>query len=260
MKKYCTLFAAYLKQSMAYRADALMSAGFSFFKVLIAYLLWRMLIPDGGTLGGFTLPEMVAYTMISAAITPFVISNEAMFDFAGEVRSGKFARYLYTPINSFGVFVSSSLARTLPKCLFTALCCGVWSLVFRDVMTPVAFSAILAALPVLGMMVVFVVLMDYLISCLSFKYTDILGVIFTSQSLISLFSGSLAPLEVLFGSAPLWSPFYYLVGYPALLLLGRAPVSPWVATAVLGGYTLLLLTLCLTVARGSRRYFEGVGA
>ena len=260
MKKYLQLFACYLKQSLAYRADAIAGAVFSFFGVLIAYLLWRALIPGGATLNGFTLPEMVAYSMCSAAITPFAMENEAIFVFANEVRSGKFAKYLYTPVSAFGVFVCSSLARALPKCLFTALCCVLWSTIFHGIMAPVAPLAILRALPVLLLMVAFVVLLNYLISCLSFRYTDILGVILIRGTLLSLFAGSLAPLEVLFGGAPVWSPFYYLVGYPALLMLGRAPVPPWLAAAVLGGYTLLLLALCLTVARGSRRYFEGVGA
>ena len=260
MRKYVTLFSSYLKQSMAYRGDALLSAGLSFFQVLIAFLLWRMVIPAGGTLRGFTLPEMVAYTMCSAAISPFVLADGAMFAFAEEVRSGKFAKYLYTPINAFGAFVCSSLARALPKSLFTALCCVLWSLLFHGVMAPIAPLAILRALPLLALMVVFVVLLDYLIACLSFRYTDILGVVFMRGTLLSLFAGTLAPLEVLFGGAPLWSPFYYLVGYPSLLMLGKTTVSPWLAAAVLGGYTLLLLTLCLTVARGSRRHFEGVGA
>ncbi len=260
MKKYTTLFSSYLKQAMAYRTDAIVSAALSFFSVLVYYLLWSMLIPDGGTLNGFTLPEMVAYTMCSAAITPFAMSNEAMFEFAGEVRTGKFAKYLYTPISAFGVFVCSSLAKALPRSLFTALCCVLWSLILRGVMAPIYPLAVLQALPVLLMMVIFVILLNYLISCLSFRFTDILGPTFVYEVLLKLFAGSLAPLEVLFGGAPVWSPFYYLVGYPSLLMMGRATVSPGFATAVLGGYTLLLLTLCLTVARGSRRSFEGVGA
>ena len=48
--KYLMMFLTHLKAAMAYRADTLLSALFSFFRVLICYLLWRMLIPEGGTL------------------------------------------------------------------------------------------------------------------------------------------------------------------------------------------------------------------
>ena len=260
MKKYIVMFSSHLKGAMAYRADTLLNAGLSFFFVLISYLLWKMLIPNGGTLNGFTLPAMVTYTMISTAIAPFTASNDAMFAYADEIRTGKFARYLYTPVRPFGVFLSMSLAKALPQSALTVVCCVLWSLVFHDLMQPLSLPGLLTALPILLLMVVFVLLLNYLIATLAFKFTDILGVVFIRGTLVQFFSGALAPLEVLFGGAPLWSPFYYLVGYPAQLIMGRPVASPLLAFAVLGGSTLVLLLISLTVARGSRRFFEGVGA
>ncbi|MDD3411212.1 MAG: ABC-2 family transporter protein [Eubacteriales bacterium] len=260
MKKYCMLFGSCLKQSLTYRADALTGAALSFFSVLIAYLLWSLLIPQGGELGGFTLPAMVTYTMIGTALSPFVQSSATMLAFADEIRTGKYARYLYTPISPFGAFASQSLAAALPGSLFTALCCLLWSLVFHRLMQPLSLTGTLCALPVLALSAAFVLLLNHLIVSLAFRFTDVLGVVLIRGTLLSLFSGGLAPLEVLFGGAPLWSPLYYLIGYPAQLMMGRPVASPWLACAALGAWTLLLAALTALTLRRSRAAFEGVGA
>ena len=260
MRKYLTMFSSYLKQAMAYRSDALVGAALSLVTVLMSYLLWSMLIPQGGTLDGFTLPEMVTYSVLCSALTPFAMNNDPIFAFSGEIRSGKFSRFLYTPVSPFGVFVCSSLAASLPKCVFTLAASFVWGLLLSGIMAPISWGLLLQALPVLLLALVFVLLLNYLIACLSFRFTDILGVILIRSTLIQFFSGSLAPLEVLFGGLPVWSPLSYLVGTPALLVMGRSSVSAATACTVLALYSLPLLALCLTVARSSRKYYEGVGA
>ena len=260
MKKYLVVFTSCLKARLAYRMDAIVAALFGFFSVLMYYLLWRLLIPQGGTLQGFALEEMMTYIMISTALTPIVQDTTVVFGMADEIRSGKFARYLYTPIDPLGAFISQSLAAMLPPCLITTLSCVVWSAIFNGVMSPLSLTGFVCALPVLALVVAFMLLMNYLVACCAFRYTDILGIVFIRGTLLSFFSGAMAPLEVLLGGAPLWSPFYYLTNYPALLMMGRHTASPLIACAVLGGSVMVLAWLCLTVARRSRRYFEGVGA
>lgn len=260
MSKYLRMFSATLKSRMIYRGDTLLSAAFTFFSVLMYYLLWSLLIPDGGELRGFTLPQMMTYIMISSALTPIVQEDSMMFTMADEIRTGKFAKYINSPVSPFGAFISRSLAGALPRTMFTALCCVIWSLIFSGVMSPLDPRALVWAPLLLALITLFMVLINYLVACCAFRYTDILGIIFVRNALLSFFSGGLAPLEVLLGAAPVWSPFYYLINYPALLLMGRATVAPLTACAVLGGYSALLLLLCLTLARRSRVYFEGVGA
>lgn len=260
MKKYLVLFSSHLKQAMAYRSDAIMTAFMSVFQVLISYLLWSMLVPQNGTLSGFTLREMVTYSVLTTALSPFALANDPMLNFGGEIRSGKFSRFLYTPISPFGVFVCSSLATQLPKCLMTLLFGCVWGALLGSVMAPISLVSLFGALPLLGLSIVFILLMNYLIACLAFRFTDILGVVFIRTTLITFFTGALAPLEVLFGSAPVWSPLYYLVGYPALVIMGRAEVPMALALCVLVAFILPLGLICLTVAKRSRHCFEGVGA
>ncbi len=260
MRKYLSMFSSYLKQAMAYRSDALAGALLSLVTVLMSYLLWNMLIPQGGTLDGFTLPEMVTYSVLCSALSPFAMNHDPIFAFADEIRSGKFSRFLYTPVNPFGAFVCSSLAASLPKCAFTLAASFLWGALLSGVMAPVSWGLLLQALPVLVLALVFVLLLNYLIACLAFRFTDILGVILIRSTLIQFFAGVLAPVELLFGGVPVWSPLTYLVGTPALLVMGRSSVSAGTACAVLILWSLPLLMLCLTVARSSRKFYEGVGA
>ncbi len=127
-------------------------------------------------------------------------------------------------------------------------------------MAPVSFIGILTALPILIMVAAFIVLLNYLISYLAFRFTDLTGVVLIRGGLISFFSGALAPLEVLFGSAPLWSPLYYVADYPIMCIMSRAPVSPLTALLVISGYTLALALVSGRISASSRRLYEGVGA
>ena len=103
-------------------------------------------------------------------------------------------------------------------------------------------------------------LLNYLIACLAFRFTEVFGVVLVRGTLMEFFCGYLAPVELLFGAALRWSPLSYLAGYPALLLMDCAAVPPSQAALVLLVWSLALGAVCAVVSRRSRVYFEGVGA
>ena len=118
----------------------------------------------------------------------------------------------------------------------------------------------LIALGVLALGCVFTLLLNYLIACLAFRFTEVYGVVLVRGTLMEFFCGFLAPVELLFGAALRWSPLSYLAGYPALLLMDCAAVPPSQAALVLLVWSLVLGAVCAVVSRRSRVYFEGVGA
>ena len=258
--KYLVMFLTHLKAAMAYRADTLLSALFSFFRVLSCYLLWRMLIPEGGTLDGFTLPQMVTYSVMTTALVPLNMSGDPINAFADDIRTGKFVRHLTAPVQPFFVFLSSSAASGVPPFVMTAGCCCIWALLFRGMLCPLNAAMLLPALGVLALGCVFVLLLNYLIACLAFRFTEVFGVVLVRGTLMEFFCGYLTPVELLFGAALRWSPLSYLAGYPALLLMDCAAVPPSQAALVLLVWSLALGAVCAVVSRRSRVYFEGVGA
>lgn len=258
--KYLHLFQTHLKQGMVYRSDALLGATMSFFRVMLCYLLYAMLVPKGGTLGGFTLPELVSYSVLSAALSPFVMNDSTIFAFSDEVRTGRFSRFFYTPVSPFAAFMCQSFAAVLPGSAMTLLCCVLWGALLSGTMAPIFPGQILWFLPIFALAVAFRLLLNYVLFCQSFRLTNVTGVVFLVSNLIALFSGSLAPLEVLFPAAPLWSPLYYLVDYPVMLLMGRQAAPPLTALLVLLAWTLLLFLLGLVLNKRARRAYEGVGA
>ena len=173
--KYLMMFLTHLKAAMAYRADTLLSALFSFFRVLICYLLWRMLIPEGGTLDGFTLPQMVTYSVMTTALIPLNMSGDPINAFANDIRTGKFVRHLTAPVQPFFVFLASSAASGVPPFVMTAGCCCVWALCFCGMLCPLDAAMLLPALGVLALGCVFTLLLNYLIACLAFRFTEVYG-------------------------------------------------------------------------------------
>ena len=125
---------------------------------------------------------------------------------------------------------------------------------------PLDAAMLLPALGVLALGCVFTLLLNYLIACLAFRFTEVYGVVLVRGTLMEFFCGFLAPVELLFGAALRWSPLSYLAGYPALLLMDCAAVPPSQAALVLLVWSLVLGAVCAVVSRRSRVYFEGVGA
>ena len=258
--KYLMMLATHVKQGLAYQVDAWVHAGFTFFRVLLSYLLFSMLIPEGGTLSGFTLPEMVTYSILTTAIRPLLLGSSTVNHFAVEIRTGRYMKYIVSPLSPFGAFAMSTVAGGIFPFALTALCCAVWGLLFRGVLAPIQLANLPNALSILLLSFVFMLLLNYLISCLAFRYHEIFGLLMIRDTLFELFTGALAPLEMLFGGVPAWSPLYYLVGYPVSLLLGRPGVPQATALVSMGLWTFGMALLCILVARKSRVYFEGVGA
>jgi ABC-2 type transport system permease protein len=105
-------------------------------------------------------------------------------------------------------------------------------------------------------------LLNHCIALLSLKFIDITGFIIGKGALIELLSGALIPLTLL--PAPLvaglrFSPFYYVVFYPANLVLGKVTEPPVVAVLVLASWCAILYAVAQGWFRRARRLYEGVG-
>ena len=71
------------------------------------------------------------------------------------------------------------------------------------------------------------------------------------------------PPDLLHGalhSAVTWTPFYYIIGFPALILLGRIPVAAAMEELARGGVVFALsVAVCAVLWRRGLGKFEAVG-
>lgn len=261
--KYIQVAKITWKTLIAYQADAWLGAAVSGFRVLLSLLLWLAVFSGKEMVGGYTLPMMVTYSLLASLLARLQHQDAMAWQLAGEVREGQFSKYLVHPVSVLGYFLSAGMGRWLYLLMINGAALAAWALVFSNWLVlparPLDLLWLVALLP-LGALVM--QLLNHCIALLSLKFTDISGFIIGKGAIIELLSGALIPLTLL--PEPLvaglrFSPFYYVVFYPANLVLGKAAEPPLIAALALAVWCVIFTVIAQVWFRRARRLYEGVG-
>ncbi len=264
MRKYLEIGKISLKTQMTYRFDVYIGSLMPFIRVFLAYYLWRTLFIGKTEIGGMTFGTMLTYYILCAFIQRLEQSNGLVWEFAGEIREGRFSKYLMKPLNPLGHFLSVSLGKTLYILFFTLLTVGSLALIFRNqFVLPTSSINLFLALLIAFLGLIFMILLNYLTALLAFKFTDITGWHLLKGNIVDLLSGALLPLSIL----PDWIqnimrifPFYYMQYLPASLYLGLKSEEALTGLAIMAVWNLVLWVLAEATYNRFRRLYEGVGA
>lgn len=264
MRKYLEIGKVSVKTQITYRFDVIVGSFMPFVRVFLAFFLWRTLFTGKTEMGGMTFGMMLTYYIICAFIQRLDQSNGLVWDFAGEIREGRFSKYLVKPVSPLGHFMFTSLGKTLYILVFTLLAVAGVALIFnQQFLLPSSVLNLVLALIIAFLGLVFMILLNYLTALLAFKFTDITGWHLLKGNIVDFLSGALLPLSLL----PLWMqgimrffPFYYMQFLPASLYLGlRTDEALW-GILVMTLWIFALWGLAEATYNRFRRLYEGVGA
>lgn len=260
MRKYLAIFSTEVKNSLAYRADTWLTAVFSVFSVALAHLLWRAVFGGAETFNGFTLAQMTTYYLLSGILVPLTQSEGLMHDFSAEIKAGSYAKYMVKPMSPLAYFISASFARAIFSTVMSTVVLSVAMLCFGRYFQALHLLDVIKATPVIFLGAVLSMLIAYIISMATFRFTDI-GFIYAITNVAKIFlAGSLIPLSMVFGpKLPMYIPFSYTVYYPVVVSMGKAEVPLSSALGILLAWTLILLFIALALERRAPKTFEGVG-
>ena len=260
MRKYTSIMVIELKNTLAYTGDTWLTAVFSVFSVILAYLLWSAVFGGSATFNGFTLPQMVTYYLLSGIMLPLTESNGILYDFSEEIKNGSYSKYMVKPISPLGYFLTLSLARALFPLVTSATVLLLAMAAFSGYFEALNYMNVLKAVPIVFLGTILSMTLGYIIAMATFKLTDI-GFIFALQSVItSLLAGALIPLHMLFGGgAAKWLPFSYTVYYPVMLCMGKSDIPLYKAMGIVSFWILALTAVALVLQKRASRTFEGVG-
>ncbi|MDF2522315.1 MAG: ABC-type uncharacterized transport system, permease component [Clostridia bacterium] len=263
MKKYYEIGKISLKNQMAYRFNVYIGSLMPFIRVFLAYYLWRTLFAGKDVMGGMTFSMMLTYYIICAFLQRLDQSNDLVWELAGDIREGRFSKYLVKPVSPLGHFMSISLGKTSYILFITLVTVLIIAFIFDKNFVPpvISINLILAAI-IAFMGLIFMILINYLTALLAFKFTDITGWHLLKGNVIEFLSGALMPLSLL----PLWiqdimrlSPFYYIQYLPASLYLGLKTEEAVIGTLLMASWNLALWGLSEATYRRFRKLYEGVG-
>ncbi len=260
IKKYSAVMSCELKNAVVYRGSTWLRAGLSVVTVALAYLLWSAVFRGADHYEGFTLPEMTTYYLLGGILSALTLSDGLLHEFSHEIKTGGYAKYMVRPVSPLLYFVSASFARAALPMLSKGVVLTAGMLLLSRYFSPLSALDVLGALPVIFLGGVLNMLIQFIIAMFTFRLTDI-GFIFVVQHIVvSFFSGSLLPLDMVFGDGfAQWLPFSYTLYYPVLLCMGKADISAPYATLILLGWLVVFAGVCALLVRRSPRRFEGVG-
>jgi ABC-type uncharacterized transport system permease subunit len=165
-----------MRARTAYRFDVWMGATLPFLRVLLAFLLWRVLFTSRSEIAGFTLEGMTAYYILTAFLSRLDQSGGLVWEYADDIREGRFAKYLTKPLNPFGHFLATSAARSLYVGGVALASVFLLALLFgnRRLFTSSWQNALMAGIiALLGLS--FLACLNWLTAILAWKFKDITG-------------------------------------------------------------------------------------
>lgn len=251
-----------LQVAAQYRANMLVWCLAGVLQVVVYLAVWRAVAEEsGGAIGGYSAGAFAGYFLVLLIVREMTYTW-IPYDFPDFVRLGKLAPMLLRPLHplvSVGVRMAAyRVQSTLMLIPIAALLFWVFDAVVRT--SPLA--VILAAL-LIPLAAVLRSLCDSLLALASMWLVRIDGLRGVYYLLLLFLGGQFAPLDVLPHGLQLVArslPFYWMLGYPVELAIGRAPLhDAAVGVAVMLAWSAITFTLVQVVWRRGVRVYEAVG-
>ena len=264
LKKYTAVFKTSFKESLAYRFDAFTSAAFSFVKIYLAYLLWQAIFSGKETIDGYTFPMMLTYYIIITFIIRLSRSESIIWETSEEVRNGSFTKFITRPLSHFSYCLARSASKSTFALIVDTLAFIIWITIFHDnFYIPNNPMVILYCILFIILGLYTMMQIHYMIGLISFKTIDIAGPYFFFNNFIDFMSGSFIPLMLLpdaIEKVLAYTPFYYILYFPASLYLEQGLDKVPYAVIVIFSWNIVLMAMRKIMFKRMLALYEGVGS
>ncbi|HWA27139.1 MAG TPA: ABC-2 family transporter protein [Lacunisphaera sp.] len=225
LNKYRAAFSVGLQSNLVYRMNFGIRGFFSFFHLIVVFILWSAAYAGKTEINGFSFAQTFTY-FVALIVVQFMIGafNED-YQISEEIRNGLINQFLLKPINYFFYRFSIYLsARLVTGGLILLPLLLLYPLLHAHLSFPAEAWRYVAILPALVMSALIQFGIAYIFGMLSFWLLEIQGLVILSMALESVLGGQIFPLDLLppafFGlSAGL--PYFYQMYFPVALLTGR---------------------------------------
>ncbi|MCW2921663.1 MAG: hypothetical protein JWL76_1537 [Thermoleophilia bacterium] len=249
-------------QLTQYRASFAIWALSSTLQAVVAMAVWQAVAAaNGGTTGGYDASGFAGYFVIALILRELTFTG-IVYHLPNRVETGKFAIYLLRPLHPLVQTYGASFANSVQSLVFVIPIAAVLTIAYDATISP-SPAAVLATIVVLPFAILARASADSMVAISSFWLVRISGIRGIYAMATLLLGGQFAPLAVL----PDWLatiaralPFYWALGFPIELLVGRADASEAItAVAVLAAWSIGLLLVLQPAWRAGTRAYEAVG-
>jgi ABC-2 type transport system permease protein len=258
IKKAQTFLSVYYAHMMEYRAELFLWA-LSGTLPLILMGVW-IKASQGGQFG-LGPSDFARYFLTVFLVRQFNVVW-VIWEFEKEVVQGRLSPRLLQPIDPVWHHIAMHLSERLARLPFSLVLVGLFFLLYPQAIWLPSFGSVLLFVLVLGLAFTLRFLMQYTFALFAF-WTERASAIEQFWFLFYLFlSGIIAPLEVfppVVREVVLWTPFPYLIHFPAAILIG-IKVDIVKGILVMLGWSLLFFIWNRWLWRKGLKQYSGMGA
>lgn len=242
--KYFRVFANTWGETLSYRLNFVMWRFRTVLQLLTMFFLWSALIPQEGSLFGYTQTQMLTYILGTSLISSIVIATRTS-EIGEQINQGDLSNFLLKPMSYMKYWFARDLGDKAMNLLFSVIEISLLIAIFQPSLFlqtnfVMLFFTLLAALISMVMYFFF----NYLLGLFGFWSNEIWGPRFIFWILINFFAGSLFPLDILpnhIFEILKFLPFTYLLYFPIKIYLGTLSIPTIIEGLLIASLWALLL-------------------
>lgn len=231
IRNWARTYPAFLRiavlSSLQYRASGAIWMIGSILEPVVYLSVWSTVArSQGGSVGSFAPEEFAAY-YIALLLVNHLTFSWVMHEFQYRVQFGQFSFALLRPVHPIHEDIADNVAFKAVQLVVILPALLILGLVFTPRFEFVSWTQLLA-LPALALAFLLRFLLEWTVALATFWTTRVTAMNQIYFSLLMFLSGRVAPVGLL----PAWLaeaarllPFYYSVGFPVELALGRLPAT-----------------------------------
>jgi ABC-2 type transport system permease protein len=265
LNKYRAVFSVGLQSNLVYRVNFAIRGFFSFFHLIVVFILWGAAYTGSESIGGFNFAQTFTY-FVALIVVQFMIGafNED-YQISEDIRNGLINQFLLKPVNYFAYRFSIYLsARLVTGVLILLPVILSYPLLKDHLVLPTDTWRLGLGLPALVMSALIQFGIAYCFGLMSFWFLEIQGLVILSMALESVLGGQIFPLDLM----PEWLfrlsqflPYYYQMYFPVAIFTGRLndPAAVINGLMIQAAWVLVILALGQLLWRRGLRLHTAVG-
>lgn len=230
MLKYFHVINIGIQNMLVYRVNFFFRVIFGFVPLFAVISLWRAIYSgQAGSVGGYTLGQMISYYLILTIVDALTAVNEDDWQIAADIKDGNISQFLVKPIDYLTYRLCLFGAGRL---IYTAVAAGpvavfIWFHRNYFVLPPdlAAFGCFLVSLVLTGLLQF---LLSYMLASMAFWLVEVSTLIFMVFALEYIAGGHLFPIDILpplLVKALFFTPFPYQLYFPVSIYVGKTTGS-----------------------------------
>lgn len=258
LRKARTILMSHYAHMLEYRAEIFLWALSNSLPIILMGV-WIQASEDGNF--DFTPQEFARY-FFSVFLVRQLTTIWVIWEFEREILEGKLSLRLLQPLDPVWHHVARHVAEKMTRIPLIAIFCGLFVILYPDAAWIPQLKNIFLGLVAIALAFILRFAIQYTFAMLAF-WTERASAIQQFWFLFYLFlSGSIAPLEVFPDTVRRiveWTPFPYMMHFPAVLLMGL-PVDFGSSVLIMIGWTTAFIVLNRWLWRQGLKQYSGMGA